>query len=186
MLDMHHIISDGISIGLLVKDFTTIYRGQALPEPRIQFKDFAQWQNSQKEKESLAAQGKYWINEFEGEIPVLDLPTDFPRPAVQSFEGNTFTFTIDAEKTTKLKDLAAREEATLFMVLLTLFNVLLAKLSGQEEIVVGSPARRVRALRKKEIGFLNYSSGHYVELKNRHMVDKSGLSRNSETSFDDG
>jgi amino acid adenylation domain-containing protein len=167
MLDMHHIISDGISIGLLVKDFTTIYRGQTLPEPRIQFKDFAQWQNSQKEKESLAAQGKYWINEFEGEIPVLDLPTDFPRPAVQSFEGNTFTFTIDAEKTTKLKDLAAREEATLFMVLLTLFNVLLAKLSGQEEIVVGSPIAGRRHIElEKIIGMFvntlalkNYPSG---------------------------
>jgi tyrocidine synthetase-3 len=153
MLDMHHIIADGTSMNVLIKDFITLYRGQELPGPRIRYtyKDFALWQNSKKEKKFLEDQEKYWLKEFAGEIPILDLPIDFTRPALQSFEGNRVKFEIEKGLTEKLKSLAAREESTLFMVLLALFNLFLSKLSGQEQIIVGAPVAGRRNAGLEEI-----------------------------------
>ncbi|UCH96983.1 MAG: amino acid adenylation domain-containing protein, partial [Candidatus Aminicenantes bacterium] len=139
-VDMHHIISDGTSMGVLVKELMRLYHGEALPPLGIHYKDFSRWQNSKKQKESIRQQERYWLREFAGEIPVLNLPIDFARPAIQDFAGRSLAFEIGKEETQKLKNLAMTEGATLYMVLLALFNVLLARLSGQEEIVVGSPA----------------------------------------------
>jgi tyrocidine synthetase-3 len=136
MLDMNHIISDGVSMEILAKDIMSFYEGKSLPRLRIQYKDFARWHN--KEKENLGQQEKYWLREFEKEIPVLNLPIDYPRPKLQSFAGNTISFNIGKEETEKLMTLVLAEEATMFMVLLAIFNVLLSKLSGQEDIVVGT------------------------------------------------
>jgi amino acid adenylation domain-containing protein len=138
-VDMHHIISDGTSMGVLVKDFMRLYHGETLSPLRIHYKDFSEWQNSKKQKECTRQQERYWLKEFSGEIPVLNLPVDFPRPVIQDFAGRSLAFEIEKEETQKLKNLAMTEGATLYMVLLALFNVLLARLSGQEEVVVGSP-----------------------------------------------
>ncbi|HLP58744.1 MAG TPA: amino acid adenylation domain-containing protein, partial [Candidatus Deferrimicrobium sp.] len=139
MVDMHHIISDGISHAVLRKDFMALYQGRLLPSLKIQYKDFTEWQNSEKEKENLNRQESYWLKTFPGEIPVLEIATDFSRPTVQVFEGNVLSFGVGPEETRALKELALKEGATLFMVLLSLYNVFLARLSGQEDIIIGTP-----------------------------------------------
>ncbi|MGD2084988.1 MAG: amino acid adenylation domain-containing protein [Candidatus Aminicenantes bacterium] len=137
-LDMHHIISDGNSIGIFVKEFMTLYSGQRLKELPLQYKDYCQWQGSPGQQDALKAYRDYWLNTF-ADFPILELPLDYPRPAEQSFNGRHINFQIGGEETLKLKSLALAEDATLFMVLLAAYNVLLAKLSGQQDIIIGSP-----------------------------------------------
>ncbi|HLP59258.1 MAG TPA: amino acid adenylation domain-containing protein, partial [Candidatus Deferrimicrobium sp.] len=139
MVDMHHIISDGISHAVLVRDFMALYQGKLLPSLKIQYKDFSEWQNSEKERKNLARQESYWLKTLAGEMPVLELATDFSRPTVQGFEGSALSFGVGIEETRALKELALGEGATLFMVLLSLYNVFLARLSGQEDIIIGTP-----------------------------------------------
>jgi bacitracin synthase 3 len=138
LMDVHHIIADGVSIEELGKEFKALLTGRPLHPLRLQYKDFAAWQNSERERHALKEEEKFWLKEFEGEIPLLNLPADFPRPPVQEFKGDTLHFSIGMEQTNKLKALARLQGATLYMILLTTFNVLLAKLSGQEEIIVGT------------------------------------------------
>ena len=139
LFDMHHIISDGISMNILIKEFISLYGGEKLPELKIQYKDFSAWQNELFKTEGIKKQEEYWLNTFSGEIPVLNMPTDYPRPAVQSFEGDSIDFNVDSELTKELNKLAAETGSTLYMVLLAAYNVLLSKYTGQEDIVVGSP-----------------------------------------------
>ncbi|HLP47332.1 MAG TPA: amino acid adenylation domain-containing protein, partial [Candidatus Kapabacteria bacterium] len=139
MVDMHHIISDGTSMNILVKDFMALYQGKYLSGLQLQYKDFSNWQNIEKQKESIKRQEDFWIKEFAGEIPVLELPVDYPRPAVQSFAGHQIPFEIDKETTGVLKTLALEMGATMYMILLSLYTVFLAKLTNQEDIVIGSP-----------------------------------------------
>jgi tyrocidine synthetase-3 len=150
LVDIHHIISDGVSNEILVRDFLALYRDRELPELRIQYKDFAEWQNRPQVRETIKQQKDYWLNEFEYEIPVLNLPTDYARPAVQSFEGNLLDFEISAEHTAALESIASGEGATLYMVLLAVTNILFSKLSDLEDIIIGSPiaGRRYADLEK--------------------------------------
>ncbi|MGE5343976.1 MAG: non-ribosomal peptide synthase/polyketide synthase [Candidatus Omnitrophota bacterium] len=138
-IDMHHIISDGTSIGLLVKDFMALYRGENLPPLRIQYKDFAEWQQGEKNEATFQSQEAFWLRQFEGEIPVLALPVDNPRPSVQSFEGRSIGFGIDPKVTGALKKWALETGSTMYILLLALYTAFLSKVSGQEDIVVGSP-----------------------------------------------
>ena len=139
LFDMHHIISDGISMGILVKDFASLYNGEELLRQRIQYKDFSIWQNDLFKTDILKKQEKYWRGTFAGEIPVLNLPVDYPRPSVQSFEGDHIYFGAGKELAEKLGGLAAGTGTTLYMVLLSAYNILLSKYTGQEDIIVGSP-----------------------------------------------
>ncbi|WP_151737083.1 non-ribosomal peptide synthetase [Paenibacillus tengchongensis] len=139
MFDMHHIISDGLSMGILVSEFSKLYEGKVLEELRIQYKDYAEWQNKLLRTEKLMHQEKYWLDTLSGEIPLLNLPTDFVRPAIQSFEGERVIYSLNKELTAKLKGLAKETGSTMYMVLLAGFNILLSKYSEQEDIIVGSP-----------------------------------------------
>ncbi|UCH96779.1 MAG: amino acid adenylation domain-containing protein, partial [Candidatus Aminicenantes bacterium] len=139
MVDMHHIVSDGISSGVLIKDFMTIYDGNELSPRHYTYKDFSEWQNSSGWRQAIKDQEEYWLRQFDGEIPVLNLTTDYTRPVVQSFEGNRVYFEIDKEETRKLNKLALEEDSTFFMILLAVYNILLSKISGQEDIIIGSP-----------------------------------------------
>ncbi|MCK6153306.1 amino acid adenylation domain-containing protein, partial [Paenibacillus silvae] len=139
MYDMHHIISDGVSMEIFVDEFVRLYGGEPLESLRIQYKDYTVWQHSTEQQERLQQQETYWLSRFEGELPVLEMPTDYPRPAVQSYEGQTLEFFFDASKTEGLKQLASETGTTLFMVLLAAYNVLLHKYSGQEDVIVGTP-----------------------------------------------
>ncbi|MGW8960046.1 amino acid adenylation domain-containing protein, partial [Paenibacillus sp. NPDC055715] len=139
LFDMHHIVSDGISTALLFDEFSRLYRGEELAPLRIQYKDYAVWQHSEAYGQLLQPQKEYWLEQLSGELPVLELPTDFPRPAVQSFDGRTVKFYIGKERTEKLKELAARTGTTLYMVLLSAYSILMHKYSGQEDLIVGTP-----------------------------------------------
>jgi polyketide synthase PksJ len=136
--DMHHIITDGTSMEILIRDFMALYAGEELPGLRLQYKDYAQWQNSETQREAVKKQEDFWVRTFAGEKPVLDLPTDHARPAVQGYEGSSFHFDLEREETQQLKTLAVDNEATLFMVVLGLFSLFLSRLSGQEDIVIGT------------------------------------------------
>ncbi|MGE5343917.1 MAG: amino acid adenylation domain-containing protein [Candidatus Omnitrophota bacterium] len=138
IVDMHHIISDGTSMNILVKDFMALYEGRNLPSLHVHYKDFSEWQNSERKGGTLKRQEEFWLNEFGGEIPVLELPVDYARPAVQRFEGDHILFEIDQEITSALKHLMLETGATLFMVLLAAYAVFLSKLSGQKDIVIGT------------------------------------------------
>ncbi len=139
LFDMHHIVSDGISTALLFDEFSRLYRGEELAPLRIQYKDYAVWQHSEAYGQMLQPQKEYWLEQLSGELPILELPTDFPRPAVQSFDGRTVKFYIGKERTKKLKELAARTGTTLYMVLLSAYSILMHKYSGQEDLIVGTP-----------------------------------------------
>lgn len=139
IIDIHHIISDGASIGILTREFTDLYEGKELSSLRIQYKDYAVWQNSIKEKKEIKKQEEYWIDRFKDEVSILNMPIDYPRPKVQSFKGARINFKVKKEVTNSLKRIAKENNATLYMILLTAFSVLLHKYTGQEDIIVGSP-----------------------------------------------
>ncbi|HLP46163.1 MAG TPA: amino acid adenylation domain-containing protein, partial [Candidatus Kapabacteria bacterium] len=139
MIDMHHIISDGTSMNILVKDLMILYQEEDLPKLHIQYKDFSEWQKSEKQKEAIKQQEHFWLKEFAGEIPVLELPTDYLRPAVQNFEGSNIRFELDKNTTGVLKKLVVETGVTLYMLLLSIYTVFLSKLTNQEDIVIGSP-----------------------------------------------
>ena len=157
--DMHHIITDGTSQIILRDEFRKIYsRNELELSPlRLQYKDYAMWLNSPIQQESIKEQEDYWLQMFSGEVPVLSLPTDYPRPDMKSFEGSMTTFSLNSEETRFLKELAKQCDATLFMSLLSVFIILLSKLTRQDDIVVGTPvAARRHADLEKIIGmFVN-------------------------------
>jgi len=139
MVDMHHIISDGTSIKVFIKDFISLYGGDDLLAPGIQYKDFSEWQNSKPKREKIKLHGEYWQKQFEVEIPALNLPIDYLRPVVQCFEGNTLRFEMGEEETWALKTFALEEGVTLFILLLSIYTIFLSKLSNQQDLVVGTP-----------------------------------------------
>jgi amino acid adenylation domain-containing protein len=139
LFDMHHIISDGASINIIAKEITELYNGSELPELKIQYKDYSAWHNALLTSEKIKKQEAYWLDRFSGEIPVLNMPLDFARPSFQSFRGNKLYFTIDRSLTERIRELTAKTGTTLFMFLLSAYNVLLSKYTGQEDIIVGTP-----------------------------------------------
>ena len=139
MFDMHHIISDGTSMNVLIKEFIRIYEGETLPPLRIQYKDYAVWQTGEARLKEMQNQEAYWSELYSGDVPVLHLPTDYIRPSARGFAGATMHFTLDKQKSAGLKQLASQTESTLYMVLLASYTLLLSKYSGQEDIIVGSP-----------------------------------------------
>ncbi|MCP4148589.1 MAG: AMP-binding protein, partial [bacterium] len=139
LLDMHHIITDGTSQEVLIKEFFAINDGENLPLLKLQYKDYAEWQNSNKQTELMKRQEETWLKIFAGELPVLNLPTDYPRPEIQSFEGKNISFALNKNKTGNLKKLAKENEITLYMAILSIFTILLSKLSALEDIIVGTP-----------------------------------------------
>ena len=162
-LGMHHIVSDGVSLGVLAREFIELYqsihKGEpvALPALRIQYRDFARWQNQLLESRAVLVHQNYWHEKLSGEIPVLNLPTDFPRPSVQTFNGKELAFILNPERTRALVAFSRRQGATLFMTLVAMLKVLLYRYTGQRDIIVGSPiAGRNHADLENQIGlYLN-------------------------------
>ncbi|WP_407882763.1 amino acid adenylation domain-containing protein, partial [Scytonema sp. NUACC26] len=159
LLTMHHIISDGWSMGIFIRELAALYKaldsGQPspLPELPIQYADFALWQRQWLQGKVLEAQLVYWQRQLSG-CPVLQLPTNRPRPAIQTFQGATQSFSLSHELTEELKTLSRQEGVTLFMTLLAVFKTLFHRYSGQDDIVVGSPiANRNRVEIEGLIGF---------------------------------
>lgn len=136
---LHHIIADGVSIGLMFKEFAELYNGKKLPDLKVQYKDFSEWQNRLFQDETIIKQEKYWLSTFAGEVPTLGLPTDYKRPRVQSFEGDRITFKAGKELTLGINGITQETKTTQFMVLLAAYYVLMHKYTGKEDIVIGSP-----------------------------------------------
>jgi hypothetical protein len=131
-------------VDVFFRELSALYQAYAkaklhLSGCRAQYADFAHWQRNWLRGEVLERQLSYWKNQLAGELPVLDLPADRPRPAVQTYPGDRVTLTLPKELTAALKALSQREGATLFMTLLAAFKVLLHRYTGQDDIVVGSP-----------------------------------------------
>jgi len=139
MVDMHHIISDGVSHAILIRDFMDFYQGRQPANMPIHYKDYAQWQYSDLRQNAVKKQEDYWLKEFAGEIPQLNMPTDYPRPKIQTYEGSTCYFEMGRREREGLNRLALEEKATLFMVLLAAFNVFLSRVCNQEDIIIGTP-----------------------------------------------
>lgn len=163
LITLHHICSDGWSLVLFFEELSGLYdafsQGQQTPlgELSIQYADYAAWQRDWLQGEVLEKQLRYWKEKLGGDLPILDLLTDRPRPAVQTYPGARVSMALTQQLTTALNTLSRREGATLFMTLLAAFKVLLYRHTGQDDIVVGSPiANRPQTETEKLIGyFLN-------------------------------
>ncbi|MFE8600248.1 amino acid adenylation domain-containing protein [Archangium violaceum] len=178
VLVMHHIVSDGWSLGVLIRELALLYtafsRGQPspLPEPTLQYADFACWQREWLEGEVLETQLAYWKEQLDGVPQVLELPTDRPRPPVQSYRGASHPVRLSRELSEAIKELGKQEGATPFMVLLAGFGVLLRRYAGQDDFCIGTPiAGRNRTELEGLIGFfintlaLRFQAGETVTFR---------------------
>lgn len=163
LLTLHHLVADGWSIKLLVQELSAVYQAFAdekpspLAELPLQYTDFVNWQRNRLQSEVLEKHLAYWKQQLGGNLPVLQLPTDFPRPPIQTFRGAQQKFVLSTTLTKAIKQLSQQENVTLFMTLLAVFQTLLYRYTGQEDIIVGSPiANRNRAELEQLIGcFVN-------------------------------
>lgn len=140
LYNAHHIIFDGLSMEIFLKELLSLYEGRHLPELKYQYRDYATWQNHLLDSEIMAEQEQFWLDVFSGELPVLNMPFDYPRPPVQRHEGRSLTLRLDHGMLEKIQSVADKNQVTLFMFLFAAYNILLSKYSGQDDIVVGTPA----------------------------------------------
>ncbi|HAV89891.1 MAG TPA: non-ribosomal peptide synthetase, partial [Eubacterium sp.] len=134
-MDMHHIVSDGMSSAIFTREFNALYNGEELEPLTHQFKDYSEWMRNR----DLSNQAKYWKSQFDDEIPVLDMPLDFVRPQEQSFDGAMLGRGIGKHLTDKIKEVASVNGTTEYMIFMSAVMVLLSKYSRQEDIVIGTP-----------------------------------------------
>ncbi|TNE55282.1 MAG: amino acid adenylation domain-containing protein, partial [Bacteroidetes bacterium] len=139
LLDLHHIISDGVSMNFLIKDLVASYQGKELSPLPFQYKDFAVWQKNHLEGPSGKTQEEYWLEQLGGNLPVIELPLDFERPPGRYSQGGVWQTEISAELSQRIRDFAQEQEATPFITLFSAFNILLSRYSGQQDIIVGTP-----------------------------------------------
>jgi amino acid adenylation domain-containing protein len=178
VLNMHHIISDGWSINILVHELSTIYefflqgKPSPLPPLRIQYADFAQWQRQWFTRERLEKQLNYWKQQLEGAPSRLALPTDHPRPPVQTFQGTSELLQLSSELTEPLKNLSLKSGTTLFMTLLSAFAILLSRYTAMDDIVIGFPsANRIHSQLEPLIGFFVNALPLRIDLKGNPQFD---------------
>ena len=172
LLTCHHIISDGWSTGILLRDLGALYgalrRGDADPLPplTLQYADYAAWQRRYLTPERLAAQAQYWRETLIGAPALLTLPTDRPRPTVQSFSGGEVPIAIDAELTQALRQFSRQHGGTLFMTVLAAWSLVLARMAGQQELVIGTPeANRGRLETESLVGFFVSTLALRIDLR---------------------
>ncbi|MGF1482019.1 MAG: amino acid adenylation domain-containing protein [Cyanophyceae cyanobacterium] len=172
LITMHHIVADGWSLGILVREVSLLYQAfcagtpSPLPPLPIQYADFALWQRHHLQAE-LATQLSYWRQQLAGAPPLLELPSDRPRPPVQTFSARSESFTLDKELTAKLQTLSQRSGTSLFMTLVAAFAILLARYSQQSEVVIGSAiANRNRQEIEPLIGFFVNTLALRFDLQN--------------------
>ncbi|MFS0871456.1 amino acid adenylation domain-containing protein [Paenibacillus xylanilyticus] len=139
IMDMHHIVSDGVTTGILYQDFIRLYQGQPLDAMPVQYKDYAVWMSEQKSRLAYQASEDYWLKRYEKDITVLDILTEGRRPSRRQFEGSSHTFELSPELSGAVRKLAQQTDATLFMVMLAAYNILLSKYTGEQDIIVGIP-----------------------------------------------
>lgn len=200
LITIHHIVADGWSLGVLLNEFEQLYSaflaGEASPLKAlsVQYADFSHWQKQWLSGERLSRQLDYWKKQLVNAPTLLNLPTDFPRPEILGHQGGIYDFTIPAKTLTELKQLCDNTQSTLFMVLLTVFNMQLSRYSGDTDICVGTPiANRKQAEVEPLIGFFVNSLVLRVDLSGDPlftdllaMVKKTTLEAydNQDVSFD--
>jgi len=190
IIDTHHIVSDGISMEILLDELCSLYRSEVLEAPSIQYKDYAEWQRNYS-SEAIRTQESHWLQVFDGELPVLNLPTDFPREAVQSFEGDLVTFGVGSSIVAGLRAIGRECGATMHMVLLAAYTILLSKYTSQEDIVVGTPvAGRNHELVQNVVGMFanvlamrNYPRGELTFHDFLRIVKTNALSAYSNQEY---
>ncbi|MGD9898613.1 MAG: amino acid adenylation domain-containing protein [Calditrichaceae bacterium] len=160
VLTIHHIVSDGWSMGVIISEIKELYpayclnKSITLPELPVQYADYAIWQRKWFRGNVLDKQITYWKNQLKDIPPLIEIPTDRPRPASRTYRGDHIIFNIEKEKVQKLEDFSLKQDATMFMTILSVFQVLLHRYTGQNDICVGSPiANRNRAEVAGLIGF---------------------------------
>ncbi|PGN43190.1 non-ribosomal peptide synthetase, partial [Bacillus cereus] len=139
LLDFHHIIFDGMSLQVFMEELALIYQGRTLPQLELGYKDYAVWEKRQLEADRFSAHRDFWRDILVDHTEQLNLPADFPRPDVQSFDGKTFEFELNINLLNKLKDYSMKHGLTLYMSLLSVYFVLLSKYTGQDDLIVGTP-----------------------------------------------
>ncbi|MEQ1975256.1 amino acid adenylation domain-containing protein [Xenorhabdus sp. SGI240] len=177
LLTQHHMISDGWSLNILIYEFTTLYRAfiqeqrDPLPALTIQYADYALWQRQWLQGDVLEKQVSFWRKALQGAPALLELPTDRPRPAVQSYHGDHVAFTLSPALSDGLKALSQRHSSTLFMTLLAAWSILLARISGQQDVVIGTPiANRQHSELEPLIGFFANTLALRVKLEDNPTV----------------
>ncbi|KRB71153.1 hypothetical protein ASE07_27265 [Noviherbaspirillum sp. Root189] len=160
LITMHHIVSDGWSMGVLTREMSSLYRAfvegadDGLPPLTVQYADYAAWQRRWLSGDVLQAQSDYWRRTLAGAPTLLDIPSDRPRPAQQDYAGSFVTLELDPELSQGLDRLSKRHGATLFMTLLGAWAILLSRMSGQQDLMIGTPiANRTRTEVEPLIGF---------------------------------
>jgi acyl carrier protein len=138
LMDQHHIISDGVASLVVLEELKTLYFGEDLPELKLRYRDYVQWLHNHLESGRIKPQEDYWMNRFSGSLPKLELPLNYPRPQVQSFEGELITLQISPELTSRIREFANKNKTTIFILMLTIYNILLHKYNKQEDIIVGT------------------------------------------------
>ncbi|MEM6628134.1 MAG: amino acid adenylation domain-containing protein [Bacteroidota bacterium] len=156
-LDVHHIISDGTSLGQLIQELFALYKGQSVPDLSIQFKDYVAWLEARQKTQEMEKQATFWESYLSGELPILDLPIDVNRSGVFNTKGEKREFLIDKEQTQKLKDFAKTHKKSLHTILFAVYNLFLAKFTQQNEFLVGIPVsgRRHPNLQNMQGMFVN-------------------------------
>lgn len=189
VISMHHIITDGWSLGLIIKEFSQLYesfvRGNALaiPELNIQYADYALWQRDWLQGERLEKELGYWKEQLKDAPPLLELPTDFSRPPIQTANGSIVLFELNRDLVGKLKELSQNEGATVFMTLLAAYKLMLYRYTMQEDLVVGSPiAGRNHANTENLIGFFVNTLALRTQI-NGKMTFKDFLGKVKETTL---
>lgn len=174
LLTVHHSISDNWSMSVFTRELAPLYtaysaqRVSPLSELPIQYADFAAWQRAWLSGPVLASQLAYWEQQLQGPLPVLDLPTDYPRPPIQHFRGASQEIHCPAALSARLRAIAQAENATLFMLLLAAFAVLLSCYTGQEDLIIGSPiANRTQREIEDLIGFFVNTLALRIDLSGR-------------------
>ena len=138
LIDMHHIIADQSSVAILVREFIELYSGKSLAPLTVQYKDFAAWQNALLHQPEIKNQLDYWKNEFKGDIPLLSFSSDFPRPAIQTFDGDRLVINLDSDISKKIESFSKQYELTPYMIFIAVFKLTLWKYSGQNDLIVGT------------------------------------------------
>lgn len=138
-VDMHHIISDGLSMNIIINELICLLNGKEIYPSKIEYKDYSEWINDYNKSTDTVNQEEYWLSQFKGEIPVLNMPLDYKRPSVQSFEGDIESITLDSLLSKKLINIQNQTNTTLHMIMLSIINILLSKYTNQEDIIVGTP-----------------------------------------------
>lgn len=138
VMDIHHIIADGSSVMILEKELKMLYEGLPVEDLRVHYKDFSEWQNHRHQTKAYLDQERYWLEEFSGELPTLNLPLDYPRPDIQSFRGGFLNFQLSATKTEALRKLGEERGYTTYSLILAIYQVTLSKVANQDLVLVGS------------------------------------------------